>query len=275
MGQQLPQPVPTPLDMPQQQPAGPGQNPDDIFSAQQVQAMLDARARELQQAADARLSEQSKQFSALNDELARLREFQAQQQAAEEDKRRAIEEEQRRKDEEELSAKQLLTKYRQESETQLRKLQEELAARDALLVKERELQAIRDHASRRVMEEGDNIMPQFHDYITVAATSLEAVERNIEIAKNKTAAIVEDVRQAGIRRQSGLQPVSAGSGSYDYPGVASGGQASYTAEQIAGMTPGSPEHLAARQALAGLGGHPAQHVDASGFPTDPRMTLFG
>lgn len=277
MGQQLPpqQPAPTPLDMPQNRP--PAQSPDQVFNAQQVQAMLDMRAKELQQAADARLTDQSKQFQALQDELKGLREFQAQQQAAEEQKRTAAEEEQRRKDEEDLTAKQLLTKYRQESEQQLRALQAELATRDALLAKERELQAIRDHAARRIIEEGDSIMPQFHDYITVGATSVEAVEHNIEIAKKKTDAIVEEVRQAEIRRQSGLQPVGTGSGSFEYPGTVPGGvPQQYTAEQIARMVPGSPEHLAARQHMAGLGRQQAQpNTDISGFPTDPRMTAFG
>lgn len=277
MGQQLPpqQPAPTPLDMPQIRP--PANNPADVFSAQQVQAMLDARAKELQQAADARLTDQSKQFQALQDELKGLREFQSQQQAADEEKRRAAEEEQRRRDEDELTAKQLLTKYRQESEEQLRTLQQELAARDALLAKERELQAIREHAARRILEEGDSIMPQFHDYITVGATSAETVERNIEIAKRKTAAIVEEVRQAEIRRQSGLQPVGTGSGSYEYPGTVPGGTPQqYTAEQIARMVPGSPEHLAARQQMTGLGRQQAQpNTDISGFPSDPRMTAFG
>lgn len=275
MGDQLPQPpAPTPLSMPQQRPApaNPSQ-PDSLFSGQQVQAMLETHAREIRQASEARLSEQSQQFQALQSELAGLREFQAQQQAAEEERLRQIADAQRAKDEEDLTAKQLLSRYRQESESELRKLREELAARDALLTKERELQGIRDHAARRIVEEGDAIMPQFHDYVSLGATSVEAVEQNIELARRKTAAIVEEVRQAEIRRQSGLTPVSTGSGSYEYPGTIPGGQQQYTAEQISAMVPGSEEHMAVRRAH-GLGAH-SQQADISGFPSNPRMTAFG
>lgn len=270
MGQQLPEPPPTPAAMPQHRvPA------DDVFSAAQVQAMLETRARELQQAADARLSEHSAQVQALNTELAELRQFQQVQKDAETARARAAEDAQRARDEEELSAKQLLAKYRQESEARYAQMQSEMAAKDALLAKEREFQAIRDHAARRIAEAGDDIMPQFHDYILAGVTSAEDVERNIAIAKQKTSDIVEEVRQAEIRRQSGLQPAGTGSGSYEYPGT--GGSApQYTAEQIAAMAPGSQEHMAARQRIAGLGGRPdVRFTDASGFPTDPRMTAFG
>lgn len=274
MGQQLPTPpnTATPLDMPQHRPAA----PDQVFSGQQVQAMLDAHRRELQQAADARLTEQSEQFKALNDELGKLRKFQQDQQDAEAARKKAADDAQRAKDEEELSAKDLLRKFREESEGRIAEMQQQLAARDALLAKEKQLQAIRDHAARRIIEEADNIDPRFHDYIPLGAASAEDVERNIEIAKKKTADIVEEVRQAEIRRQSGLQPVGTGSGSYEYPGSVPGGTPQqYTAEQIHGMVPGSPEHLAARQAH-GLGRPSAQvNTDLSGFPSDPRMTAFG
>ena len=277
MSEQLPE-VPTPAAMPQQRavtaaPAG----ADSVFSAAQVQAMLEARDREVRQAADARLSEQSRQFQSLNDELARLREFQKTQQDAEEVRVKAIEDARRAKEEEELSSKQLLMKYRTESEQQLAKLREDLATRDALLAKERELQSIREHAQRLILAAGDDIMPEFHDYITAGVTSIAQVEDNIEIAKRKTAAIVEGVRQAQTRYQSGLQPAGTGSGSYEYPGSVPGNAPQYTAEQIAGMAPGSEEHLAARRQLAGLGSQQgiSRHVDASGFPTDSRMTAFG
>ena len=64
-------------------------------------------------------------------------------------------------------------------------MQYHLAARDALLAKEKELAALRDYASRRIMEEGDAIMPQFADYITIGIATTSDVDRNIEIAKAK------------------------------------------------------------------------------------------
>lgn len=268
-------PLPPSQDLPAPPPAAPSGAHDQVFTSQQVQAMLEVRARELQQAADARLSKQSEQFKSLQDELGQLREFQTRQQDEEKQRQQAITDAQRLKDEEELSAKELLRKYREESEERLAAMKQELATRDALLAKERELQAIREHASRRILEAGDDIMPEFHDYITMGATSVEAVERNIEIAKQKTTAIVEGVRQAQVRRQSGLQPVGTGSGSYEYPGGNSGTVPQYSAEQIAGMIPGSEEHLAARRQLAGLGSQGQMNTDVSGFPADPRMTAFG
>lgn len=282
MGQQLPvspnapESAPTPAVMPQHRPQASPSNADQVFTSQQVQAMLEARARELQQAADARLAEQSQQVQAMNDELSQLREFQRKQQEAENARQQAAADAQRVQDEEELSAKELLRQYRTESEQQLRQLQADIQARDALLAKERELQGIREHAARRIIEEGDNIMAQFHDYITVGATSIQQVEDNIKLAIAKTAAIVEEVRQAGIRRQSGMQPVGTGSGSYDYPGTAPGGTPpQYTAEQIAAMVPGSEEHLAARRQIAGLGPQGQLNIDQSGFPTNPRITAYG
>lgn len=272
MGQQLPDPAPTPAAMPQHRTPA-----DDVFSAAQVQAMLEARARELQQAADARLSEQSAQVQSLNDELSQLRVFQQQQKDAETERQRQAADAQRARDEEELSSKALLRKYREESEARFAEMQQDIAAKDALLAKEREYQVIRDHAARAIAEAGDDIMPQFHDYILLGAVNAADVDRHIAIAKKKTADIVEEVRQAEIRRQAGGQPVSTGSGSYEYPGTAPGTSVTYTPEQIQGMAPGSPEHLAARQRLAGLGGGaPAnRYTDNSGFPTDPRMTAFG
>lgn len=262
----------TPLSMPQtRQPAA---SPDEFFTAGQVKEMIDARARELQQAADARLSEATRPVQALQDELAQLREYQSQQQAAETARQKAIDDAQRRKDEDELSAKQLLAKYREESEERMRQMQDQLAARDALLAKEKELSALREYTSRRILEEGDAIMPQFADYIGIGITTAEDVDRNIEIAKRKTAAIVEEVKQAQIGQRAGMQPAGTGSGTYDYPGTAPGQAQQYTAEQIAQMVPGSPEHQAARQQF-GLGGQVQANSNVSGFPTDPRMTAFG
>ena len=72
-----------------------------------------------------------------------------------------------------------------------------------------------------------------------------------------------------------MQPAGAASGTYDYPGTAPGqAQQQYTAEQIAQMVPGSPEHQAARQQF-GLSGQVQASNNVSGFPTDPRMTAFG
>ena len=261
----------TPLSMPQTRPAA---SPDEFFTADQVKSMIDQRARELQHAADARLSEATKPVQALQEELAQLREFQSQQQAAEAARKKAIEDAQRQKDEDELSARQLLVKYREENEVKLAQMQDQLAARDALLAKEKELTALRDYTTRRILEEGDAIMPQFTDYIGIGVTTPEDVDRNIETAKRKTAAIVEDVRQAQIGQRAGMQPASAASGSYDYPDAAAAQQQQYTAEQIAQMVPGSPEHQAVRQQY-GLNGQVQNNNNVSGFPTDPRMTAFG
>lgn len=266
------QPPVTPLSMPQTRPAEPANSPDEFFTASQVRTMIDHRAEELQKAADARLTEATRPVQALQDELAQLREYQSAQQAADDARRKAIEDAQRAKDEEELSAKQLLARYREESEQKLAQMQSDLAARDALLAKERELAALRDYASRRIMEAGDAIMPQFADYITLGIASSSDVDRNIEIAKAKTAAIVEEVKQAQIGQRAGMQPAGTGSGTFDYPGTAPG-QQQYTAEQITQMVPGSPEHLAARQQHPAFNGQEQNNM--SGFPTDPRMTAFG
>lgn len=266
------QPPATPLSMPQARPV-PAAGPDEFFTADQVKAMIDRRAAELQQAADARLSEATGPVRALQEELVQLREFQSQQQAAEAARQKAIDDAARQKEEDELSARQLLVKYREENEAKLAQMQDQLAARDALLAKEKELSALRDYASRRILEEGDSIMPQFTDYIGIGVTATEDVDRNIETAKRKTAAIVEDVRQAQLGQRAGMQPASTASGTYDYPDAAAAQQQQYTAEQIAQMVPGSPEHLAARQQHPAFNG--SQQNNVSGFPTDPRMTAFG
>ena len=268
------QPPATPLSMPSNRPVHITPSPDEFFTADQVKAMIDRRAQELQQAADARLSEATRPVQALQEELAQIREFQSQQQAAEAARKKAIEDAQRQKDQDELSAKELLVRYQEESEHKLAQMQDQLAARDALLAKEKELSALRDYASRRILEEGDAVMPQFADYIGIGVTTPEDVDRNIETAKRKTAAIVEEVKQAQTSQRAGMQPAGVGSGSYEYPGTAPGQQQQYTAEQIAQMVPGSPEHQAARQQY-GLNGQAQNNSNVSGFPTDPRMTAFG
>lgn len=178
-------------------------------------------------------------------ELAELRTFREQQQAAAQAEADRVAEAERKAAEAEMDAKQLLDTRTQEFERQFMEMRQEMALRDALLQKERERGELMAYIQRRVAEERDEIAPELIDYI--GGESSEMVEASIATAKAKTASILEGVRQAQTQFRQEMPGVSTGAGNIG-PVDSAGGQRQYTADEIAAMSPASPEYQKLRSA---------------------------
>ena len=126
----------------------------------------------------------------------------------------------------------------------------ELHAKDEQIELARNRADMTAYARRRIAEEADGIAPELVGYIS--GDSVEQVEASILAAKQKTASIVDGIRQATFAIDVPSAPVQPGiPAQAGNPGpVPQGGHPQQpTAEQIAAMEPGSPEHLAARAAF--------------------------
>ena len=124
-------------------------------------------------------------------------------------------------------------------------------ARQALYDKEREFAALQLHIRDRVEAERENIAPELLDFID--GSTVEEVEASIQRVKDKTAAIVEGMRQAQVAARSGMPGVSPGGGTAGIvPGLDTGDQP-LTAEQIKGMSMQDFAKLRNQTGMAGRG----------------------
>lgn len=89
------------------------------------------------------------------------------------------------------------------------------------------------YIQRRISEERDTIAPELIDYI--GGNSIEEVEKSIAIAREKTASIL----RAAVLQTPANSPAQPPQQQ----------QQEYTAEQIAAMSPQSPQYGALRQAF--------------------------
>jgi hypothetical protein len=116
----------------------------------------------------------------------------------------------------ELSAKELLIKREDEFNTKLSQIEQDYknrfddierqrAQQEALLEKEREMQALQSYRNRRLQEEQESIIPELIDLI--AGNSEEEVENSIAVLRTRSNAIIESIQQATAQQQSRLRGV--------------------------------------------------------------------
>jgi len=187
---------------------------EDIEKARQQER--DKIYKDLQKESEQRqsLEERLAQFEA--ERKAAQEEEEAKRQQEEEEAKRQ-QEEQERKSEEEMDVKELLKKKDEEWQQKFAELEAKRQQEQALLEKERQFNALQEHKSTRLMEEQDNIAPQFLDYIQ--GNSPEEIDQSIEQAKVKTQQILDQFQQAAqSQRQAsrGVAPTSTPGPDADY-----------------------------------------------------------
>jgi hypothetical protein len=120
----------------------------------------------------------------------------------------------------ELSAKELLLKREDEFNLKLSQIEQDYknrfdeieaqrSAQEALLEKERQMQAINSYRQRRLNDEQETIIPELIDLI--AGNSEDEIENSIAVLRERSNAIIESIQQATAASQSRLRgaPVTA------------------------------------------------------------------
>lgn len=223
-----------------------------FFSEEEVKQLV-AQAEEAARAKlTPELDKSRQQAEAFQADLKELKKFQRSFEKAEADKQAAIEEAARIKAESELSAKELAEKYRTESENKIAQLAAQQDQERALLAKELEFMKLQSFAQRRVAEERDNIAPELLDFI--GGNTQEEIEASIEMVKTKTAQIVENMRQAGIRQRQGMPGVAPAAGTNGITQLDQPTDRQYSADDIKGMSFGEYAELRKRVGMPGISG---------------------
>jgi hypothetical protein len=124
-------------------------------------------------------------------------------------------ERQRLAQEEEMSARELIAQRdRQQAEKdqeiaeQLRAMREDRDRERVLREKEIEFSRLNDFKHRRIMEEQDNIAPQFIDF--VRGSTEQEIDASIEMVKGKTQEILQVVQQQQLQQQRQTAPPIGG-----------------------------------------------------------------
>lgn len=126
----------------------------------------------------------------------------------------------RQREIEELSAKELLLKQEddfnqrinsveQEWQGRLAEIEHQRAAQEALLEKERQMQALQHYRSSRLQSEQEAIIPELIDLIS--GNTEEEIEQSINLLRERSSAIIESIQQATQQQQGRLRgaPVTA------------------------------------------------------------------
>jgi dTMP kinase len=122
---------------------------------------------------------------------------------------------------------------RQEQEAALADMQRQRELDQAFFKKERELADLQIYIRDRVAQESEHIAPELLDFIT--GNSAEEVDASIQRVKDKTAQIVEGMRQAGIAQRAGMPGTAPSAGATGLtPGIDTGNGV-VTKEDIEGM----------------------------------------
>ncbi len=239
-------------DGPTTGPAAGAQGTSRFFSEEEVQQLVAAAEEAARAKLTPELTAAKQRADAFNEDLKELKSFQKKFEKAEADKQKAIEEAARIKQESEMSAKELAEKYRTESENRIAQLAAQQESERALLAKELEFMKLQNFAQRRVAEESDNIAPELLDFI--GGNTQEEIEASIEMVKTKTAQIIENMRQAGIRQRQGMPGVAPAAGTNGITQLDQPTDRQYSADDIKGMSFGEYAELRKRVGMPGISG---------------------
>lgn len=211
------------------------------YSEQQFQEAIAAARREAKLELTPQLSQLQDQLTNVNTQLEKAQQEREAEQARLQAEAEAAE---RARQEEELSAKELVRQQREQFERQIAEMKEEQQRQQAVWNKEREYQDLKSYIQTRVAQEKDEIAPELRDLID--GGTHEEVERSIATMKEKTASILEGVRQAQEASLAAAPGVSTNAGNV---GIIEnqGATRQYTAEEIAAIPPSSPEYARLRQ----------------------------
>lgn len=226
--------------------------PEGFFTAEQVAEQV--KAAELAALEKARTEERDKlygkirqgdeRYKEMEAEVARLQQAE-QKRVKDEEKRQAeIERAKQKAAEAELSAKELLEQRQKEWEAQreadrqaqataLEELRQAQATQQAFFERQRELDALQIYIRDAVAAASNEIAPELMIYID--GDTKEAVDASIQRAKDTTASILENMRQAQVAQRAGMPGVSPSGGATALtPGIDTGDK-QLTAEDIKNM----------------------------------------
>ncbi len=211
-----------------------GASGEQMFTAAQLEAARKQEKDKLYAQIQGLQEEQRKASEALaaiqkakNDELAAV-------QAAEAQKA----EDARKKAEEEMSAKALLEQKLAETtqtwQQKFEQMEAERAQEKALLEKEREYQALVSYRNDAIAAAGDDIAPQFFDFIQ--GDTKEQIDAGIARAKAATESIAQQFQAAQQTQLSQMRGVSTAGYAPVGPMENNPGQQTVSPEQLAGMS---------------------------------------
>lgn len=182
---------------------------DNSPTAAEIQTLLDGERERVRKEEKDKLYPQIEDLKSQVQTLAQEREERL---AAEQENAQQRAEAERLAQEAEMTALQRLEQYQSDQDRRFSELEAERDRERALRERESEFSRVVEYRARRMAEESSMIAPQLLDYIS--GTTEEQIEQSIEMAKAKTAQILEEVSQAqlGQRRQtspsiSGVPPV--------------------------------------------------------------------
>lgn len=177
--------------------------------------------------------------------------------AAEEARIKAEQDAQRKAEEAEMNALELIKKReeewakdREEFTGQVQTLQQQIEQQNALMERERQLQELEQYKARRMAESGENIMPHLRSM--VSGTTPEEIEHSISQMQQTSAAIMQDMAQATNEAPRPSQPGPRVTMPPVGPMDTQSAQRSFTAEDIARMSPG--EYAQHRESLLAAAG---------------------
>lgn len=160
-------------------------------------------------------------------------------------------------EQEKLTLKQRFDASEQEWAARFAQMQEEMSRRDALLAKERELSELSSYRLTRISELREPNPGEQHFGIhdafvdLIGGSSKEEIDASLATMVAKTRAIVEEVQQhqeLSRTRMPGVSPTGGNIG----PIEQQGSQRTYSADEIAAMSPMSEEYQKVRAAY-GIG----------------------
>lgn len=205
-----------------------------FFTQEQVNEMIEKARTQEKDKLYPTIQQTDERAKAMEAELAELKKFRKAQEKAEADRQKAIDDAQRAKEEAEMSAKDLLAKRDQDFNARIEQLQRENEQRIALMEQEVKFNQLQAYIQRRAAEEMNAIEPQLLDFIT--GNTPEEVEASIEVLKQKSLAIAESARNAGVRQRAAMPGVAPVAGTNGVTPLDQPGDRQISAEDIRGMS---------------------------------------
>lgn len=139
----------------------------------------------------------------------------------------------RKRAESEMTAKQLIDARTAELSAQMAELLHQNQLKDQILDRERQLNAVNDYKSQRLVEVAANIHPQLLDLVT--GLTPEEIDASIAKAETKTAAILQEVEQFGQQIRQAMPGVSPAGAPPVGPMDAEMSTKTYSMEELAAM----------------------------------------
>lgn len=183
-----------------------GATGEQMFTA----AQLEAARKQEKDKLYAQIQALQEQQKTANDTLAAIQKAKDDEVAAAQAAAAEKAEEQRKKAEQEMSAKQLLEQKLAETtqtwEQKFQQMEQERAQEKALLEKERAYQGLVDYRNKSIVDAGDAIAPQFHDFIQ--GETQEQIDAGIARAKAATESLTAQFQEVQKQQLAQMRGVS-------------------------------------------------------------------